>query len=96
MTRRQAIVVIDLRNVRTAKTLHRLLMKSLGFPDWYGRNWDAFWDAITGLVEMPIVLRLNGWEEFASRLSRDARLMKACLDGMSVQFPQLASQVEYG
>ncbi|WP_449555803.1 barstar family protein [Hymenobacter tibetensis] len=24
-----------------------------GFPDWCGASWDAFWDCIIAIVEMP-------------------------------------------
>lgn len=95
MTQRNPLVEIDLRNARTPDQLHQLLEASLGFPGWYGRNWDAFWDSITALVEMPAILRLTGWEEFASRLPHDAQLMKRCLDDLSKTYPQLAPQVEY-
>ena len=46
-------VVIDVGDVATAGELHHVLMTALGFPGFYGRNWNAFWDAITALVEMP-------------------------------------------
>lgn len=49
---RVQLVEIDLRAITSAEELHSLLMESLNFPGWYGANWDAFWDAITGLVEM--------------------------------------------
>ncbi|MFE9574497.1 barstar family protein [Streptomyces sp. NPDC006692] len=29
------------------------LEREFDFPYFYGRNWDAFWDAVTGLVEIP-------------------------------------------
>jgi len=35
-------VVIDLSDVRTASALNELLARKLGFPDYYGKNWDAF------------------------------------------------------
>ncbi|WP_268800413.1 barstar family protein [Pseudomonas huanghezhanensis] len=37
----------------SAEELHCVLRGALGFPGWQGCNWDAFWDAITGLIEMP-------------------------------------------
>lgn len=93
---RNACVVIDLSNVKTPKDLHNLLMEQLDFPGWYGCNWNAFWDAITGLVEMPETLQLNGWHEFESRLSGEAKLMHECLNDMTlIMYPQFASKVEY-
>lgn len=47
--------MIDLKEVNTVQELHDLLSTKLGFPDYYGNNWDAFWDMITDtkIVIMP-------------------------------------------
>ncbi|MEE1950174.1 barstar family protein [Pseudomonas alcaligenes] len=94
MTRAQ-LVEIDLQAVTTTKELHSLLMVSLDFPGWYGHNWNAFWDAITGLVEMPQILKLSGWQELSQQLPNDAASLKRCLTEMQVQYPQFASEVVY-
>ncbi|MCP3751515.1 barstar family protein [Pseudomonas sp. SBB6] len=90
---RLQVVGIDLGKVTSAKELHCLLRDALGFPDWYGCNWDAFWDAITGLVQMPRQLQISGWDAFSSRLPRDAELLQKCLAAMQVEYPQLAADV---
>lgn len=92
---RPEVVEIDLTDVTTVDGLQLLLMDRLGFPGWYGCNWNAFWDAITGLVAMPRRLRVVGWAGFAARLPDDARLMRECLDDMAAQYPEDAAQVEY-
>lgn len=93
--KRQDLVVLDLSSVETSEGLQVLLRDALGFPGWYGRNWSAFWDAITALVEMPQRLQLVSWNAFAERLPTDASIMKQCLDEMSVKYPSLAPSVEY-
>ncbi|WP_263770030.1 barstar family protein [Propionivibrio soli] len=92
---RAQLIEIDLRNISSSEELHSLLMEALGFPSWYGCNWDAFWDAVTGLVEMPLKLKLIGWQDFSLRLPRDARIMKECFTDMEFQFPRFASEVLY-
>lgn len=37
-------VEIDVSAIQTRKQLHDLLFIELGFPDYYGSNWDAFND----------------------------------------------------
>ena len=88
-------VVVVVGDVSGADELHQRLMTALDFPAFYGRNWDAFWDSITGLVEMPRNLRLEGWSDFAARLPRDAQLMKECLEQMLRESPERAATVEY-
>ena len=92
---RRELVEINLAAAWTAEELHTLLAESLGFPKFYGRNWDAFWDAITGLVAMPRRLRLVGWEVLASRLPADARLMRECLDEAVAEDPHSSARVEF-
>ena len=92
---RARLIEVDLRGVSTVDELHQLLLKNLNFPDWYGCNWDAFWDAITGLVGMPETLHLVGWSGFEARFPCDARIMRKCLEDMSTQYPGLASRVVY-
>ncbi|WP_237044288.1 barstar family protein [Aquipseudomonas alcaligenes] len=92
---RAQLIEIDLRAISSPEELHSLLMRSLNFPGWYGSNWDAFWDAITGLVEMPSTIKFLGWHEFSQRLPREANLLKECLSEMQDEYPQQASEVVY-
>jgi ribonuclease inhibitor len=92
---RRECVVIKLDQVASPQDLQLLLMNALEFPGWYGCNWNAFWDAITGLVEMPKVLRLAGWNTLSERLPNEAAMMKECLDEMAATYPESASRVEY-
>jgi len=92
---REAVVSFDLTTVGTVRELHELMARTLDFPDWYGPNWDAFWDVIIGLVEMPRTLRLIGWDDFAQRFPRDAFIMKKCLTELAEEYPANASKVEY-
>ncbi|WP_442961408.1 barstar family protein [Pseudomonas sp. BRG-100] len=74
----------------SSEELHFFLKDALGFPEWYGCNWDAFWDAIMGLVEMPEHLKNSGWNTLSKRLPEDARLMHECLTEMKVECKRLA------
>ena len=92
---RPSAIEIDLSTVHSQQELHAALADKLHFPTWYGANWDAFWDAITGLVEMPESLHLIGWVELCQRLPRDAMQLRSCLEEMTSEHPQLAAQVRY-
>jgi RNAse (barnase) inhibitor barstar len=92
---RQSLVTIDLSDINLPRQLHAALAAALGFPSFYGMNWDAFWDAITGLVDMPQQLELRGWQDFATRLPADAALLQRILARMAQDMPALAAQVRY-
>ncbi|MFJ2285730.1 barstar family protein [Pseudomonas iridis] len=95
MMSRLELVSIDLSEVQSSQALHGMLKEALGFPDWYGCNWDAFWDAITGLVEMPMHLNICGWDTFSNRLPREAALLKKCLANMASEYRESAPAVAF-
>jgi RNAse (barnase) inhibitor barstar len=68
-------MVIDLKEITSIQHLHGIFKKQLGFPDFYGNNWDAFWDAITGLVEIPETLVLSGSAYFAATFPADHKIL---------------------
>jgi ribonuclease inhibitor len=73
-------LLIDLSNIKSSKDLHSLLKTNLKFPNFYGQNWDAFWDAISGLVELPIKIEFKGWAILEKNLPSDAKILKELLE----------------
>ena len=92
---RQDLITIDLSDIHSSRQLHAALAAALGFPAIYGMNWDAFWDAITGLVEMPQQLELRGWQGLEERLPRDAAILRRILARMAQEMPAQAAQVHH-
>lgn len=88
-------VTIDVSRVSDKRELHNLLAESLSFPTFYGRNWDAFWDTITGLVEMPTVLELRGIEQLKKSLPKDAVQLITCLKDLGEDYPEIHCDVRY-
>ncbi|WP_304451764.1 barstar family protein [Nocardiopsis sp. YSL2] len=81
-------VTVDVGGVADSRELHVVLKRALGFPDMYGRNLDAFWDAITGLVELPRTLRFTGWRHLEEVCPRDARVVRAMLEEYLAEDPR--------
>ncbi len=88
-------ITVDLRQVVTPDALHGALATALEFPSFYGRNWSAFWDAVTGLVEMPGTLTFVGWPALVERLPEEAEQLRKCLDELTEKFPSSAVKVIY-
>ena len=84
---RPTLVELDLRGVASATDLHTLLKERLSLPDYYGRNWDAFWDVITDEWPLPQQLVLCGWCKFQHRFPREAALMMRCLEDYHQERP---------
>ncbi|MER7928772.1 barstar family protein [Streptomyces sp. NPDC096057] len=74
------MVTIDVASVASEDELHRLLQRMFDFPDFYGRNWAAFWDTVSGLVLIPEHVRFLGWKPLVERVPDGAMMLADCLD----------------
>ena len=72
-------ISIDFSKIESIENLHNLLKTKLNFPDYYGMNWDAFWDSITGLIEMPDKIEITGWMHLRKILPEDSEKFLHCL-----------------
>lgn len=70
------IVDIDVSEIQTPKEFQQILKNKLGMPGFYGLNWDAFWDGITGLITLPDMLELTGWHVYKKRQPEDAQIFE--------------------
>jgi len=71
---------IDLSRIETAHDIHALFSEALGFPGWYGHNWDAFWDLISSEHPLPEQLIIRGLEQVERNLPWEAEKMLACFE----------------
>jgi len=73
------MAVIDVSDVTNAGDLHERIAAALGFPDYYGRNWDAFDECSTDPeIPTPREVQIRGLDALAMRLPREADLMRQC------------------
>ena len=49
------IAVLDLTDVSDLEDLHNRIKKALDFPDYYGANWNAFWDCLNRDCDVDFV-----------------------------------------
>lgn len=79
---------IEASAVRTKSQMLGLLGRSLAFPTWYGRNWDALEDCLTDagwLCEPGLVLKFEGFEHYA----------EADADGFAILLDIFKTSAEY-
>lgn len=69
-------MTLDLINISTEAALHQLFKTELHFPHRCGVSWDAFWDCIVAVVQMPNQLTLTNWDEFAQQCPRDMQILR--------------------
>ena len=87
---------IDMSQVASNKHLHNLIAEKLHFPKFYGNNWDALWDSITGLVEMPNKLILYNWNQFQTELPKDANTLKELVEDYNAKTNEKKIEIKAG
>ncbi|WP_016743301.1 MULTISPECIES: barstar family protein [Bacillales] len=92
---RKELILLDVSHVVAPADLHMILKCQLDLPDVYGMNWNAFWDAITGMVKLPMKLTITGWGVLEERLPKEANSLKKLLKDYSLRYPNENFTVEY-
>ena len=54
--------IIDFTGVKYYLQIHEIIKEALDFPDYYGKNWDAFWDCITDMAGETVHIERRGFD----------------------------------
>ncbi len=66
---------IDFRKVKSYLEMHFIIREALDWPDYYGCNWDAFWDCLTNMVGRPIHIEILGLDVVERKFDDAAKTM---------------------
>jgi ribonuclease inhibitor len=72
-------IFLDVGEITSRDELHGKLASVFGFPSYYGRNWDAFWECLNSLEVAPQEIRIVGMEALQESMPRDAALFEQSL-----------------
>ena len=67
--------IVDFTNVKYYLEMHAVIKEALEFPDYYGCNWDAFWDCLTNMTGRPIHIEIIGLDVIESKFDDAANTM---------------------
>ena len=73
---------LDFSNITHWSEFHQIIKKELDFPEYYGKNWSAFWDCLTDIVDVeePLNIEILGAEvleqKFAGTLEKMIEILK--------------------
>ena len=54
------IITLDLGECQHIDEMHQRIKTAFQFPDYYGENWDAFWNLIRGTRD-NIMVKIQGY-----------------------------------
>ena len=49
------IIELDLAGCKNVVEIHERIRVAFDFPEWYGKNWSAFWDCINRDCDIDFV-----------------------------------------
>lgn len=71
-------IILDLTDCKYLGELHERIRMAFDFPEWYGANWDAFWDLLWSECDADEV-RILGEKSLSQKFSRDIDMMHSIL-----------------
>ena len=71
--------IIDFTNVKYYLQVHEIIKEALDFPDYYGKNWDAFWDCLTDMVGRSVHIEIRGLDVLKEKFPETAETLIECL-----------------
>ena len=82
---------IDVAFASTPKSLHEIFASVLGFPGYYGMNWDAFDECIKDSEQstMPKELVIKNVLLLSEKMPREAKLLRECLNSLKDERPEI-------
>ena len=95
-----ATTSLDLSIVRDWNTFHDVSAQAFGFPDFYGRNMDAWIDCLSYLEEGDgmcgfklgtgerLDVRLLGFEDFARRVPEICTMLLMCTATVNLRYQE--------
>lgn len=63
---------VDFKDVEGIYDMFEILSTALKFPNYFGNNWDAFWDCITDINGLPLYIDIHSFNILKEKLSQEA------------------------
>ena len=72
------VVTLDVTGCKSRGELHRRIREAFEFPDFYGQNWDAFWDLLRSECDADKVVVIGAYT-LPRELGPSAEMIKSVL-----------------
>lgn len=90
-----APVVISLADIDSEAQLQRKLAEALQFGEFYGHNWDAFWDMISASVSLPDEIIFTDTAVLTRKLPEATTQLKLLFQRLAQEYPSLPHNISW-
>ena len=59
---------IDFKDVNGIYNMFEIISTAMDFPDYFGNNWDAFWDCMTDIICINLEIEIRNLDALNSEL----------------------------
>jgi RNAse (barnase) inhibitor barstar len=66
--------IIDFKNIKNRYDLFEVISTAMNFPDYFGNNWDAFWDCITDMANLRIKIHILNFDVLKKVSEKDSAI----------------------
>lgn len=87
-------IVLDLTDCKYLGELHERIRIAFNFPEWYGKNWDAFWDLLWSDCEAEMV-EIIGEHTLSKEFSAELNLMHEVLQQSKIESRKYKGNFDY-
>ena len=76
--KKHKVITLDLTDCKYLGEIHERIRTAFNFPEWYGANWDAFWDLLWSECDADEVI-VKGTKTLPDEFKLDIEKMKKIL-----------------
>lgn len=87
-------IVLDLTGCKYLDELHERIRIAFDFPEWYGKNWDAFWDLLWSDCEADMV-EIIGEHTLSQEFSPELKIMHEVLQEGKIESKKYRGNFDY-
>ncbi len=91
--KKQKVVTLDLRGCQSLGEIHQRIKKAFDFPDFYGENWDAFWDLLWSECDADRIV-VRGEEAVSEKLKPSVAMINEILQELKEHRAKFDEQIE--
>lgn len=74
MDNQQPKYIIDFKDVKDRYNMFEIISTVMEFPDYFGNNWDAFWDCITDMANLEIKIDVLNFDVLKKISEKDSAI----------------------